>query len=498
MLKLTGISKGFPGVKALDEVDFELQKNEVHAIVGENGAGKSTMMNIISGIFRPDAGNIEIEGSPVRITSPKHANSLGVATVFQELSVVQSMTVADNICFADQPTNRIGWINKKELNDRASKMLQMFNVDIQPTVKLGRLSLAMQQMIEILKALALNPKILVLDEPTSSLTVKETERLFEILNQLKSDGLSVIYISHHLDEIFRIADRVTVLRDGKKIITADTKDLTEKEIVHHMVGREIKDLDEKNTLDYSGKEPILRVQDIHAGNRVKGVTFDAYPGEVLGFSGLVGAGRTEFAHVLFGLSRSESGHIELDGKPFRPSRPVDAIKQGLIYLTEDRKQEGLFLRMSITDNISAPNLSALSFHGVFSKARSYAISEEYVNAVNVITPSIHQIVGNLSGGNQQKVLLSMWLATKPRVMVVDEPSRGVDVGAKTEIHRLIRKLAQQGNCVLVISSDLPEILTVCDRIAVMRDGQVIKVISAAEASEQMIIEAASGMLNEEN
>lgn len=493
LLRLKNISKTFPGVKALDDVSFDLKEGEVHALVGENGAGKSTLMNILAGIYKPQSGEIELNGKTVNIKSAMHANKLGISTVFQELSIIRSLTVAENIYFARQPVNILGMVDIKRLNEDARQLLVLFDMDIDPNILVKRLSVAEQQIIEILKALSYNPKILILDEPTSSLTIHETEKLFKVIEKLKRDGVGIIYISHHLEEIFKIADRVTVLRDGKHIITTKASDVSQTEVVKYMVGREVSDFFCKTELSYHENEPTVKIRNLSLKGKFKDVSLDIYKGEILGIAGLVGAGRSEVARTLFGEYIADSGEVIYEGKKVKFRRPKSAIENGLVYLSEDRKNEGLFLLMQIKENISAPNLRKLAPAGFIKEEMINALANDYVKRMRVVTPSISRKVKNLSGGNQQKVLISMWLATNPRVLIVDEPTKGVDVGAKSEIYCILRELADSGVAVVVISSDLPEILGISDRIIVMREGNVSGMFIAKEATEHNIMLAAAGV-----
>lgn len=493
ILRLVDISKTFPGVKALDKVRFDLKKGEVHALVGENGAGKSTLMNITAGILKSDSGEIELEGKAVHIKNALHANKLGISTVFQELSIVKTLTVAENIYFSRQPVNKMGFVNKKQMHEDTRKLLTLFGIDIETDTIVKQLSIAEQQIIEILKALSFNPKILILDEPTASLTIHETEMLFKVIEKLKESGVGIIYISHHLEEIFRIAERVTVFRDGKYITTLNVKETTQPQIVNFMVGREISDFFCKTELSYHENEPILKLKGVSLKGKFSDISLDIYRGEILGVAGLVGAGRSEVARTLFGEYRMTSGEVEFEGRKVKFKKPEDAIKSGVVYLTEDRKNEGLFLKMQIRENVTAPNLRKLASSGFMVERRINELAENYIKKMRVATPSITRLIKNLSGGNQQKVLLSMWLATEPKVLIIDEPTKGVDVGAKSEIYCILRELADSGVAVVMISSDLPEVLGVSDRIVVMREGSISGMFSAKEASEQNVMLAAAGV-----
>ncbi|WPU93599.1 sugar ABC transporter ATP-binding protein [Mucilaginibacter sabulilitoris] len=484
-LELNNISKQFPGVKALDGVDFNLRTGEVHALCGENGAGKSTLMNILSGNLQPDAGFININGERIRFDNPQSAFNADVAIVYQHLSLVDSMSVAENIFANQQPHSTAGIIDFKLLYQNTSRLLQQLYIDINPKTLVCRLSPAQKQMIEIAKALSRNPQILICDEPTASLTEKETIVLFDIINGLKEKKVSVIYISHRLSEIFRIADRVTVLKDGKIQATFDNNDLTEDKLIRTMVGREIKQIRKQSSVT---KQILMQVKNL-SGSKFSDITFDLYCGEILGIAGLVGAGRTEIARAIFGAD-DKSGEVLIRDKKVDIQHPSDAVAKGIAYVPEDRKQSGLFLEMPVADNIgclSAGTRSASWFN------RNIVIqrAKEYVERLHITPRNINQKAVNLSGGNQQKVVLAKWLQTNPEVLIIDEPTHGIDVGAKLEIYELLTTIAAQGKGIIMISSDMPELLGLCDRILVLRRGGIAGQLNAAEASEDKIMLLAS-------
>lgn len=492
ILEVREIVKTFPGVRALNNVRFELRKGEVHALVGENGAGKSTLMHILGGIYKPDSGEVFLNGERVRFENPHQAATHGISVVFQELSLVPNLSVAENIFANRQPVNRMNFIDYDRLYADTRKVLELFEYEIDPRTLVKNLPVAGQQVVEILKAISYQPKVLILDEPTSSLTSVETERLFKNIKKLKTQGISLIYISHHLQEIFEIADRVTVFRDGQYIDTCPVKEVTEGKIVKMMVGRELVNM-------YGTRDSALGGDyfQITGGSRAPhfgDVSFSLKKGEILGLSGLVGAGRTELGRGIFGVEPFEKGEIHLNGKKLEIKRPGDAIKNGIGYLTENRKEQGLFLKMAIRANCIAPSLKRFANRMDFMKEPEISDFAEKSRArFNIITPSIMQLVRNLSGGNQQKVLLSMWIGTDPQLLIVDEPTRGVDVGAKSEIYTLLRKLAATGVGIIVISSDLPEILGISDRILVMRQGKLVGEFLKEKATEEKIIACAAGV-----
>ncbi|KJS50580.1 sugar ABC transporter ATP-binding protein [Desulfosporosinus sp. BICA1-9] len=495
ILEVKGIFKKFPGVQALGGVDFQLRKGEVHAIVGENGAGKSTLMHILGGIHKPDAGEIFINGKKTEFHNPLDAVNSGVSIVFQELSLVNGMSVAENIFPNRQPVRKMGLINFKKLFEDTTEILKTFEETINPSIPVKHLSICQQQVVEILKAISKNPQVLILDEPTSSLSQYETNRLFENIRKLKTKGMSFIYISHHLHEIFEIADRVTVLRDGKYVDTVKVSDIDEAKIINLMVGREVSNQYIKRNARVENNKVVLKVQGLTHKKYFKDISFEIKQGEIVGFAGLVGAGRTEIAKTIFGLEKYEAGSIFVDGRKVIVNSPKDAMNEGIAYTTENRKFEGLFLEMNIKQNCVVPQLESFAkgMTGFLDEHKMEAFSEDYVKKLNIITPSIGQKVRNLSGGNQQKILLSMWLGINPKVLIIDEPTKGVDVGAKSEIYDVLRKLADLGIGIMVISSDLLEVLTLSDRIIVVKDGEIRGVLNNAEATEENIIAYAAGV-----
>ncbi|WP_394925955.1 sugar ABC transporter ATP-binding protein [uncultured Robinsoniella sp.] len=494
ILETRGIVKIFPGVRALDGVDLKIKKGEVHAIVGENGAGKSTLMLTLGGIHRPDEGEIYLEGEKVLFSSAQDALKKGISIVHQELSLVPNLSVAENIYANRQPVNRLSLIKKDELYQMTREMLSLFEIDnILPSTLVKDLSIANQQVVEILKAMSFHPKVLILDEPTSSLTEIEKERLFKNMRVLKEKGISFIYISHHLQEIFQIADRITILRDGAYICEADVADIDEDFLITNMVGRKIENIYGRRQSGHKIGKEILEVKNISRSRCFKNISFSIKAGEIVGFSGLVGAGRTEIGRAIFGAEPIQSGEIYLDGKKRNIKSPEEAIAMGIGYMSEDRKQEGLYIDFSIKANLIANRLRSFTSKGFLKEKNIDSIAADAVKAFNVATPGIEQKVGNLSGGNQQKVLLAAWFGIKPKILIVDEPTRGVDVGAKSEIYTLLRNLAASGVGIIMISSDLPEILGVSDRIIVVRQGEIAGELPAEQATEENIISMASGV-----
>ncbi len=495
ILEAHGIVKTFPGVRALDGVDLKVRRGATHAIVGENGAGKSTLMLILTGVYQPDAGSLVLDGKPVHFSSPLDAVQHGISIVFQELSLVPNLSIAENIFANRQPVGRFGIIDRKELNKKAREALALFDLDcIDPETMVRDLSVANQQVVEILKAISTDPSVLILDEPTSSLTEVEANRLFENIRRLTARGIACIYISHHLKEIFEIADTVTILRDGRFVCDAEVKDIDEDFLVSNMVGRKILDIyGARVTEDQFG--PVkLEVRNLGRSGIFSGISFFVRSGEIVGFSGLVGAGRTEVARSIFGSERPDCGEILLNGKKIAPASPKDAIEAGIGYLTEDRKTQGLYLDFSVPANLVANRLEKFS-NGLFigEKLISEA-AEKAVSDFRISAGGFGKKVRTLSGGNQQKVLLGSWIGIEPQVLIVDEPTRGVDIGARSEIYGFLRTLAAQGTAILMISSDLTEILGLSDRIIVMKSGQIVGELTGAAATEETVIALAAGAM----
>ena len=493
VLEAKNIVKIFPGVRALDGVNLQVRPGEVHAIVGENGAGKSTLMLTLGGIHKPDAGQIFIDGKEVTLHSARDAQAQGISMVFQELSLVPTLSVAENIFANRQPVGALNLIKKKKLNAETTEMLKLFHMEsIDPNSLVRDLSIANQQVVEILKAMSFNPKVMILDEPTSSLTDVEVQQLFANIRILKDRGISFIYISHHLNEIFEIADRVTVLRDGKYICDADVKDIDEDFLVTKMVGRAIENIyGHRKPEDVIGEE-VFRAENLSRKGVFSDISFNVRAGEIVALSGLVGAGRTEIGRAIFGSEPADGGKMYLNGEEITVKSTSAAIAKGIGYMTEDRKSLGLYLNFDITHNFVANRLKDFSKHGFLKEKGMHGMAEDTVKKFGIVTPSVNQNVGNLSGGNQQKVLLAAWFGIQPKLLIVDEPTRGVDVGAKSDIYDLLRGLAAQGVAVIMISSDLPEVLGVSDRIVVVKEGRIAGELPAADATEEKVIALAAG------
>lgn len=491
LLRMAGIAKSFPGVQALQGVDFTVDRGEIHALVGENGAGKSTLMKVLTGAYRPDAGQITWHGRDVAINQPSDAQELGISMIHQELSLIPYLTVGQNIFLGREPQGRIpGFIDWKTLYARTQELLDRLNLGVKPRAAVQELSIAQQQMVEVAKALSLNADLIAMDEPTSSLTDVETDILFNMMRALKAQGVAIIFISHRLEEVFAIADRVTVLRDGRHIDTRPTADLTGDKIVELMVGRELGNIYPYSKIER--RDLVLEAVDLQDGKELKGVSFELYGGEILGIAGLIGAGRTALAETIFGIRPATGGQIKLAGQPVKIHTPKQAIQQGLGFVPENRKLQGLFLNMAVRENIVMSNMGLVTNAGFVHNSKANGLAQEFVKKLDVRTPGLRQHVRNLSGGNQQKVIIARWLTLKPHILVLDEPTRGVDVGAKAEIHALMRQLAKDGVGVLMISSELPEVLGVSDRILVMHEGRVTGELSRDEATQDNIMIAATG------
>lgn len=471
VVEMRGISKSFPGVQALDNVHLEVKPGEIHALVGENGAGKSTLMKILNGLYQPDKGEILISGKSEKIENPSKALSLGLAMIYQELNPVKDMSVAENIFLGREPMKKGNlFVDFNKMYDDAKVLLDDFGMNINPKKKMRELSTAHKQMIEIIKAVSLNAKIIVMDEPTSSLTDEEVTILFKTIECLKKQNVAIIYISHRLEEVFLIADRATVLRDGQYIGTDSIKNLNKDKLISMMVGRELKDIYPKGESHIG--EPLLEVKNLSRAGFFNNVSFEVRKGEILGFYGLVGAGRSEVMRSIFGIDKLQSGEILIFGQPVKIKSPKHAIKSGMAMVTEDRKEFGLVLCRSIKENITLASLGDCAKGPfVISKVENEAC-EDITKKLTVKMSGLRQLAGNLSGGNQQKVVLCKWMRTTPKILILDEPTRGIDVGAKTEIYQLTRQFAAQGMAIILVSSELPEVMGMSDRILVMGDGEI--------------------------
>lgn len=497
VLEMRHISKTFGPIRALQDVSLIVHAGELHALMGENGAGKSTLMKVLSGAYRPDpGGNILIDGTPVATGDPIKARAQGIAVIYQELSLAPNLSVAQNIFLGNEP-RRFGIVDREQCNRRAGEIIARLGVTFSVRTPVASLSLGERQLVEIARALSTNARIIVMDEPTTSLTSRETDRLFEVIATLKSQGIAIIYISHRMDEVYQLADRVSVLRDSGYVGTLDRADLNASRLVSMMVGRDLSTFYKKDHRPPDEKRAVaLSVRGMSDANLIKDCSFDLHQGEVLALAGLVGSGRTELARLIFGADRRTSGTLELGGKPISIDSPREALDAGIAYLTEDRKQLGLFLAMSISDNISMGVLAMDAKAGGF---RDFNAAErraaKAVSDLSIRTRSVQANAGSLSGGNQQKVLLARLLETEPQVVILDEPTRGVDVGAKSEIYRLIDNLAKKSIAILMISSELPEVIGIADRVLVMRDGAIAGEVTASEGEplrQEAIMELATG------
>jgi ribose transport system ATP-binding protein len=496
LLKMENIKKSFPGVVALDNVTMDLKRGEVHAICGENGAGKSTLMKILSGIYQPDQGALFLKGlQKTVIQDTQEAQKLGICIIHQELNLAPHLTVAQNIFLGREPLIYGRILNEKKLNQNALEILKSLRLNMSPTTLVKDLSVSQQQMVEICKALSVKSEILIMDEPTSALSEAEIDELFRIIHKLKGEGVGIFYISHRLEELQHIADRISVLRDGCYIGTWEYGQLTLDEIIAKMVGRTLSDKFPPRELMIG--EPIFEVRNISRRGILKNISFQLHKGEVLGIAGLMGAGRTELARAIFGADRKDGGKILLEGEEVIVTNPLEAIKAGIAYLSEDRKRDGLALAMEVDKNITLANTELFSnAWGVMLRHKERKVSEKFINDLRIKTPSLQQQVVNLSGGNQQKVVIAKWLCRKSKVVIFDEPTRGIDVGAKFEVYELINTLVKQGAGVIMISSELPEIVGMSDRIIVLHEGEITGELYQAEATQERILDLATGLENQ--
>jgi len=494
LLRMEGISKSFPGVQALDNVDFEVYPGEILGFVGENGAGKSTLVKIISGVYSKDRGTMYFKGQPVEIHSPQEAQRIGISTIHQELALVPHLSVSENVFLNREEikVRTIGMVDFKTMNQKAEETLKSLGVDISGKRLVKELTVAAQQMVEVAKALSMNASLIVMDEPTSSLSSKEVEALFDAMRRLKKRGVSVVFISHRLEEVLRVVDRVIVMRDGHRVGTLPIAEATEEKLIRLMVGREV-GLFPKERAEIG--QPVLEVRGISGDNGVRNVSFAVHKGEILGIAGLMGAGRTEVARLICGADRLTEGTVFIEGRKVKIHTPADAVRHGIGWIPEDRKQHGLVLGMTVRDNITMAILRRISgLLGAVSQRKENDIAKHYVDALSVITPSLTQTVRNLSGGNQQKVVLAKWLSTEPKVLIMDEPTRGIDVGAKAEVHALMSRLAQQGIAIIMISSEMPEIIGMSDRVIVMCQGRVTGEFKRDEFDQEQIMTCATQFL----
>jgi ABC-type sugar transport system ATPase subunit len=498
ILRMEHISKAFPGVQALDDVDFSVAAGEVVALVGENGAGKSTLMKILCGAYHKDAGRIFLRGQEVEIHSPYHAQQQGIAIIYQEFNLTPNQSAAANIFISREPRQQglgrfFNFVDRRRMEQQAQKYLDRVGAHVSAQTLIRDLSVAQQQMVEVAKALAVDAQIIIMDEPTSALGEDEVEALFKIIASLKEQGIAIIFITHRLEEVLRIADRVVVLRDGRRVGGMPISEATSEKIIHLMVGRELTDMFHKEEATIG--KPLLEVQGLTRRGVVEDVNFTLRRGEILGFAGLVGAGRTETARLLFGVDHKDAGEILMDGTRMPINSPVDAVRAGLGFVPEDRGNQGLVLMLPVQENIVLPTLDEHAQVGWVDRRSVRSTAQDYVDRLNIRTPHLQQKARFLSGGNQQKVVLAKWLASNPKVLILDEPTRGIDVGAKAEVYALINQLAQAGIGIIMISSELPEILGMSDRILVMTEGRVAAILDADEADQEKIMAYASGEVN---
>jgi ABC-type sugar transport system ATPase subunit len=491
VLRLRGITKTFPGVKALEDIEFELKRGEVHALMGENGAGKSTFVKILSGVHPADRGTMELEGDAVTIGSPAAAQALGIVPVHQELHLEPYLSVAENIFLGRQPLNRWGFVDYSAMNREAARLLAELGVDIDPTVALGTISIAQRQIVAIARAISTICRVIIFDEPTSSLTERESSLLFDVIRRLRSQQIGVIYISHRMEEIFALCDRVTVFRDGRYVATKLVRETTMTALIGMMIGRSIADLFQKEPASIG--EVVLDASAISVPGVLEDITLQVRKGEIVGLAGLVGAGRTELARAIFGDLPLASGVVKVSGMPLRNGHlPRDAIAAGIGFVPEDRKEQGLVTELPVRENIGMAMLRSLSSLGIIKGAKERRLAERYVSRLSIKTPSIEQKALFLSGGNQQRVVIAKWLAAEPKVLIVDEPTRGIDVGAKAEIHGLLSELARQGVAILMISSDMPEVIAMSDRVIVMHGGSVRGELTGNGITQEAIMHHATG------
>lgn len=489
IVSMEDICKTFPGVKALDHVKFELRAGEVMALLGENGAGKSTLMKVLSGVYTRDSGSLKIFGKEYGDLTPKQAQEVGVAIIHQELNMCRHLSVAENMFLGREISGRFA-LNNAKMEQEAKRILDDLKIDIDPKETVGELPVSKQQMVEIAKALSINAKILIMDEPTSSLTAREIEDLFRIIKKLKAEGKGIVYISHRLEELQHIVDRVTIMRDGQYITSMNFEDVTMEQIISYMVGREIKEKFPR--VECKKGKKVFEVKNLNAGRMVRDINFSVYEGEIVGFAGLMGAGRTETTRAIFGVDPKESGEIYVDDKKIEIKCPMDAIKNGVVLAPEDRKKDGLCTKLSIRHNLTLPNLDIVCNKlGVVDSKKEAALCDKAVVNLKIKTPSVEVDSGNLSGGNQQKVVVGKWLARDSRVVIFDEPTRGIDVGAKVEIYNLMNDLKKQGIAVMFVSSEMPEVMGIADRIIVMCDGRITGEVMARDTTQNEILTLAT-------
>jgi len=496
LISLEGIYKAFPGVQALENVNFNLKAGEIHGLVGENGAGKSTLIKVITGVERADAGTLSLRGEIIQVRSPQHAQELGISTVYQEINLCPNLTVAENVLIGREPM-KLGRIDWQTMNAEAVRILKRLDIEIDVTRPLGEYSVALQQMVAIARSLEITAaEVLILDEPTSSLDSQETENLFQVMRKLKSEGLGIIFISHFIDQVYEITDRITVLRNAKLVGTYNTQYLPHMELIVKMIGRTIGEFDDMSQIKLtSGKriqeEPLLQAYNLGHTGSIEPFNLELHAGEVLGIAGLLGSGRTETAYLIFGIEKPDQGTLIMDGKEIKHFSPSDSIARGIAFCPEDRKAEGIVDDLTVRENIILAVQANRGWLKNLSRSQQHELADKFIKMLNISTPSADQPVKNLSGGNQQKVILARWLATNPRILILDEPTRGIDVGTKAEIQKLVLELAEEGKACIFISSELEEVLRTSHRIAVLRDKKKIREFSG-EVDEQTIMQSIAG------
>ncbi|MBZ0295319.1 MAG: sugar ABC transporter ATP-binding protein [Anaerolineae bacterium] len=493
LLDVRGVTKRFPGVLALNKVDLQVKAGEVHAVVGENGAGKSTLMKILSGVYQADDGEVIFKGEKVAFANPRQAQAAGITTIYQELVQIPLLSVMENI-FLGSEIMRGPFVNWPEMRRQSQVLLDRLRLDVDPDEQLSNLGVGQAQMIEVAKALHHKADLIIMDEPTAALSLREIDNLFSIIRELKASGVAVIYISHHLEEAFEVCDTISVLRDGEYIGTYSSESLTMDELIRLMVGRALDEQFPKVNIPRG--DELLRIEHLNQGTRLRDISFSAYAGEVLGIAGLVGAGRTELLRAIFGADPIDSGDIYIAGQKAEVKNPRDAMQHGLGLLTEDRKQQGLMLHRPTRENITVTILDHITRFGLVNQSQEREIASRYVDSMSIKVADLEQLVQNLSGGNQQKVVLSKWMAIQPKVLIFDEPTRGIDVGAKVEIYKLINDFVAQGGAVIMVSSELPEVLAISDRIVVIHQGRVTGTVAREQATQEKIMELATGSTDE--
>ena len=491
LLELRGITKAFPGVQALDGVSLELRAGEVHALMGENGAGKSTTVRILCGVYQPDGGQILLDGVPTQVANPRHAIALGISPVHQELHLQPFLSVAENIFLGRQQTGPLGLIDRKRMNREASRLLADLGVDIAPTATVGSISIAERQVVSIARAVSMEARILIFDEPTSSLTDHEITLLVRMIERLRTKGMGIIYITHRMEEVFRLSDRITVFRDGRYVATKRAKDTTMRELVGMMIGREVGEAVARRRQGL--RAPILEVRGLTKAGLLHDISLTIHAGEIVGLAGLMGSGRTELARAIFGDLEFDSGELVVDGRRLSPGHNCrDAIEAGVGLVPEDRKEQGLVTGLSVQRNVGMPMMRALSRFGLLNVGAERRLAQKFVKQLAIRTPSVDQKVMFLSGGNQQRVVIAKWISTQPKLLIVDEPTRGIDVGAKAEIHGLLADLADLGMALLMISSELPEVIALSDRVLVMHQGRIAGELAGLAATQESIMHLATG------